>query len=294
MEKKAKEIAIVSGKGGTGKTVITAALATLIDRKIICDCDVDAANLHLILEPKVEKTTEFIGGELAKIDPEKCIRCMECVDVCRSGAIAGDPPEVIEEFCEGCAACFYVCPVDAVEMRNNKSGDLYVSKTRTGPMVHAKLGIAEDNSGKLVSEVRKEALAIAEDQDFDIIIIDGPPGIGCPVIASITGVALLIVVTEPTVSGIHDLRRVLELATRFNLSPMVIVNKFDINREITRSIEEESKKLNAKVVGKIPYREEVIDSIKEAKTLTEAGPSDIKEEIVKIWETVKKELSNHG
>lgn len=294
MEKKVKEVAIVSGKGGTGKTVITAALASLIDSKVICDCDVDAANLHLLLKPEVEKSTEFFGGELAKIDQDKCSRCMECVGVCRSNAIVGDPPEVVDEFCEGCAACLYVCPVDAVEMVENKSGDLFVSKTRMGPMVHAKLGIAEDNSGKLVSEVRKEALAIAEREGLDTIIIDGPPGIGCPVIASITGVDLLIVVTEPTVSGIHDLKRVLELAARFNLLSLVIVNKFDINREITRSIEDESKKLNARVAGEIPYSLEVMDSIRKAKTLMEAGPPEIKEEIVKIWETVKRELSNHG
>lgn len=294
MEKKVKEVAVVSGKGGTGKTVITAALATLIEDKIVCDCDVDAANLHLILKPEVERTTEFYGGELARIDPDRCSRCMECVEVCRSKAIVGNPPEVVGEFCEGCAACYYACPADAVEMVENKSGDLFVSKTRTGPMVHAKLGIAEDNSGKLVSEVRKEALTIAEREGLHTIIIDGPPGIGCPVIASITGVDLLVLVTEPTVSGIHDLKRVLELAARFNLPSFVIVNKFDINREITGAIEDESRKLNARVVGEIPFSLKVMDSIREAKTLVEAGPPEIREEIVKIWETVRKKLSNHG
>jgi MinD superfamily P-loop ATPase len=294
VEKKAREIAIISGKGGTGKTVITAALTSLIENKVVCDCDVDAANLHLILKPQVERSSEFFGGELARIDPEKCTRCMECVEACRYDAIVGDPLEVVEEFCEGCAACYYVCPADAVSMFENKSGDLFVSKTRMGPMVHAKLGIAEDNSGKLVSEVRKEALAIAEREGLDTIIIDGPPGIGCPVIASITGVDLLVVVTEPTVSGIHDLKRVLELASRFNLPSLVVVNKFDINKEITGAIEDESKKLNARVAGEIPYSLKVMDSIREAKTLVEAGPPEIKEEIVKIWETVKVELSNHG
>jgi MinD superfamily P-loop ATPase len=290
VEKKAKEIAIISGKGGTGKTVITAALATLADKKVICDCDVDAANLHFIMKPDVKETRDFIGGEIARIDGDKCTGCMNCVEVCRWDAIAGEPLAVIDEFCEGCAACFYVCPADAIVMDENRSGELFVSDCRFGPMVHARLGIAEDNSGKLVSEVRKEALAIAEEKGLDTIIIDGPPGIGCPVIASITGADLVILVTEPTVSGSHDLKRALELAARFNITAMVIVNKFDINREIAKSIRHESEELNARVVGEIPYREEVIDSIRMGKTLTEAGPSDIKDEIVKIWEDVEREL----
>lgn len=290
MEKKAKEIAIISGKGGTGKTVITAALATLAERRVICDCDVDAANLHFILKPDIKETRDFIGGELARIDGDKCTSCMNCVEVCRWDAIDGEPLTVTEEFCEGCAACFYVCPSDAIVMDENKSGELYVSDCRFGPMVHAKLGIAEDNSGKLVSEVRKEALAIAEEKGLDTIIIDGPPGIGCPVIASITGADLVMLVTEPTVSGAHDLKRALELAARFNITAMVIVNKFDINREIAKSIRRESESLNARVVGEIPYREEVIDSIREGKTLMEEGPSDIKDEIVKIWEDMEREL----
>jgi MinD superfamily P-loop ATPase len=292
VEKKTKEIAIISGKGGTGKTVITGALSSLVENKVICDCDVDAANLHFLLKPEIKETRDFIGGEIARIDEDKCTQCMKCVEVCRWDAIAGEPLIVLEQFCEGCAACIYVCPVDAIVMNENKSGELFISESRVGPMVHARLGIAEDNSGKLVSEVRKEALIIAEEKGLDTIIIDGPPGIGCPVIASITGVNLAIVVTEPTVSGAHDLVRVLELTAKFRLPTVVIVNKFDINRDITESIKDESKKYGSKVVGVVSYHEGVIDSIREAKTIIEAGPPELKVEITNIWEIIKKEHLN--
>jgi MinD superfamily P-loop ATPase len=288
--KKTKQIAIISGKGGTGKTVITAAFSGLAERKVMADADVDAANLHLILSPDVKVSRDFVGGEVAEIDQDICTMCMECVEACRFDAIDGDPLVVIDEFCEGCAACFYVCPVDAIKMREHESGKLFISETRMGPLVHAKLGIAEDNSGKLVSEVRKEANAVAKERDLDLVIIDGPPGIGCPVIAAITGVDLAFVVTEPTVSGVFDLKRILELTSHFEIPTLVSVNKFDINLENSRSIEDEARKLGARVVGEIPYHEGVIESIKEGKSLIEAGPDEVRDEIIRIWDEVEKAL----
>ncbi len=288
--KKTKQIAIVSGKGGTGKTVITAAFSGLAERKVMADADVDAANLHLILSPDIRVIRDFVGGEVAVIDQDICTSCMDCVGVCRFDAIDGDPPVVIGEFCEGCAACFYVCPVDAIKMGEHESGKLFVSETRMGPLVHAKLGIAEDNSGKLVSEVRKEANAVAKERDLDLVIIDGPPGIGCPVIAAITGVDLAFVVTEPTVSGVFDLKRILELTSHFEIPTLVSVNKFDINVENSRSIEAEARKLGARVVGEIPYHEGVIESIKEGKSLIESGPAEVRDEIIRIWGEVEKAL----
>ena len=288
--KKTKQIAIVSGKGGTGKTVITAAFASLANNKVMADADVDAANLHLILSPDVKESRDFVSGEVAEIDQDICTMCMECVGACRFDAIDGDPLVVIDEFCEGCAACFYVCPVDAIKMREHESGKLFISETRMGPLVHAKLGIAEDNSGKLVSEVRKVANAVAGEKDLGLVIIDGPPGIGCPVIAALTGVDLAFVVTEPTISGVFDLKRILELTSHFDIPTLVAVNKFDINIENSRSIEAEARKLGARVVGEIPFDEGVIESIKGGKSIIEAGPAEVRDEIVRIWGEVEKTL----
>ena len=288
--KKTKQVAIVSGKGGTGKTVITAAFAGLAGGKVMADADVDAANLHLILSPDVRESRDFLGGEVARIDHDICTSCMDCVGACRFGAIEGEPPLVISEFCEGCAACFYVCPVGAIEMSGHESGKLFISETRMGPLVHAKLGIAEDNSGKLVSEVRKVANAVAGEKDLGLVIIDGPPGIGCPVIAALTGVDLAFVVTEPTISGVFDLKRILELTSHFDIPTLVAVNKFDINIDNSRSIEAEARKLGARVVGEIPFDEGVIESIKGGKSIIEAGPAEVRDEIVRIWGEVEKTL----
>ena len=283
---KINQIAIVSGKGGTGKTTIAAALSSLFDKKVIADCDVDAANLHLILNPEVKIARDFFGGELAMIDPDTCTNCMKCVEVCRYNAIndslGNRPPVVIDEFCEGCAACFYVCPVGAIKMKKHKSGELYISETKNGPMVHARLGIAEDNSGKLVSDVRKAANKLASERNLDTILIDGPPGIGCPVIATVTGIDLAIVVTEPSVSGMSDLKRILELTSHFNLPTRVIINKSDINPDITKAIKDEAKKRDADVVGELIYHEGVIDTIREGKNIIESGPEEIRDEIISI------------
>jgi MinD superfamily P-loop ATPase len=228
-----KELAIVSGKGGTGKTSLAAAFAALADKKVLVDCDVDAADLRLVMQPEVMRKEAFIGGQKALIREEDCTACGLCVVNCRFRAITYPPsaegtamvkPRINPIFCEGCRVCERICRVGAVALEPNESGQWFVSGTPYGPLVHARLGIAQGNSGKLVTLVRHEAKAIAEQRGLDLIIIDGPPGVGCPVIASITGVDLVLAVTEPTLSGRHDLQRVVELAAHFRIPVMLCIN----------------------------------------------------------------------
>jgi MinD superfamily P-loop ATPase len=288
------QVVIISGKGGTGKTTLTAALAYLMEDKVVCDTDVDAANLYLLLRPKVHETRDFFGSERPAVDREKCIRCGRCAEVCRFDAFAFDPegfPSVREEYCEGCGACLEICRPQAITMTPHKSGELYISETDAGPMVHARLGIAEDNSGRLVSEVRKAAAKIAQERRLAHVLIDGPPGIGCPVIASVTGTTLAVAVTEPTVSGAHDLTRILSLTAHFEVPSLVVINKFDINTDMSDRIAREAERAGAPVIGKIPYHEGVIDSLRKKKSLIEAGPEEVREEVVRISEEVMKRLN---
>ncbi|MBN1883110.1 MAG: 4Fe-4S binding protein [Deltaproteobacteria bacterium] len=291
-------IVVVSGKGGTGKTTVTAALSILAENIVVCDADVDAANLHLILKPQVIESRDFFGIKLASIDESLCTGCGECLDACRYDAIVPDPIRVVESFCEGCAACFHVCPVNAVTMKPHQAGELYISRIashsdgRTDiPMIHARLGIAEDNSGLLVSEVRKSADEMAETDHLETILIDGPPGIGCPVIASLTGSNLALVVTEPTVSGVSDLERILELCGHFRIPTRIIINKCDINEELCRTIERVAEDAGGKVIGRIPYDERVIESISRKTTVIEAGPESIAREIRSVWDRVTGEIA---
>jgi MinD superfamily P-loop ATPase len=290
------QVVIISGKGGTGKTTLTAALAHLMERKVVCDTDVDAANLHLLLSPTVKETRDFFGSERAVVDRDTCTRCRRCVDACRFDAFVTDAegyPYVRDEHCEGCGACLEVCGPLAVTMIPHKAGELYVSETVTGPMVHARLGIAEDNSGRLVSEVRKAATKIAQERELSTILIDGPPGIGCPVIASITGTSLAVVVTEPTVSGAHDLMRILGVTAHFEIPSLVVINKYDINTDMSEKIKREAGSVGAPVVGRIPFHEGVIDALRKRKSLIEWGPGEVKREIGRISKEVEKRLSDH-
>ena len=246
-----KQLTVISGKGGTGKTTLTAAFAHLADNPVIADCDVDAADLHLLLAPQHIKQEPFWGNQLASIDEEQCSRCGLCEEICRFGAIRSF--HVDHTSCEGCGVCAYVCPEKAVSMKERLSGQWFISDTKEGPMVHAKLGIAAENSGKLVSLVRQAAKDLAEQEKRNIIIIDGPPGIGCPVIASIGGVDLVLVVTEPTLSGIHDLKRILEVAEHFGIKAYVCINKFDINPENAQLIADYCREKGHEVIGEIPY-----------------------------------------
>ncbi len=286
-----KELVIISGKGGTGKTSIVSSFATLAENKIMVDCDVDAADLHLILKPEIKKTTEFFSGKKAEIIKDKCIQCGRCIEVCRFDAISKD--FIVNEIgCEGCGTCFYQCPIDAVKFEQTKSGEWFESDTRFGKLVHARLGIAEENSGKLVSEIRNYARLLAHREGQDLIIVDGSPGIGCPVIASISGASLVVVVTEPTLSGLHDAQRVLKLTKHFNIPACMCINKFDINLDMTKQIEDFCKKENIEIVGKIPYSKDFTSAMIKEQSLIEFSPDGkISTEIKNMWGKIENKLS---
>lgn len=286
-----KQLTVISGKGGTGKTTLTAAIATLSHSHVLADCDVDAADLHLILEPTVEKCEDFQGGKTAFIDADACVQCDECVKMCRFDAIHNYTVDSIS--CEGCGVCAQVCPQGAVSMQKHVSGQWFVSHTRAGYMVHARLGIAEENSGKLVTLVRQQAKLIAEKEHKELVIIDGPPGIGCPVIAAITGVDLLLAVTEPTLSGMHDLQRVLGVAQHFNVPVMVCINKYDINPLNASKIEEFCREHDLEVAGKLPFEKNVTKAMVNKKSIIEYNCGEVTEEATRLWETVSKRLSNN-
>jgi len=278
-----KSITIISGKGGTGKTILTASFAALAESKVMADCDVDAADLHLILKPEIQREEIFEGGKAAQIDQVKCVNCGECIAACRYDAISDDFA-VDPINCEGCALCYNICPVEAIKMKASMQGRWYISKTRYGPMVHAKLGIAEENSGKLVALVRQQARLIAERDNLDYIIVDGPPGIGCPVISSITGTDLAVVVTEPTVSGLHDLQRVVGLANHFGIRSLVCVNKYDLNVQFTNQIETYCRNNGAEFLGRIPFDTVVTEAMVNGKAVVEYSEDGaVSKEIKRIW-----------
>ncbi|OYD15209.1 (4Fe-4S)-binding protein [candidate division WOR-3 bacterium JGI_Cruoil_03_51_56] len=285
--KKVKQIAVISGKGGTGKTVLTACFAVLAESKVLVDCDVDAADLHLLLHPEIQERHEFNGGSVAFRDPGKCTGCGKCLEVCRFDAVKEDF-DIDPVACEGCGFCVHVCPTEAIAMRKCINGEWFVSKTSYGPMVHAALGPAEENSGKLVSIVRKRAGEIAEKTGAGYVIADGPPGIGCPVIASITGADLVLGVTEPSLSGIHDLERVAGVASGFGIRMCCVVNKFDINLENSRVIETWCEKHGITVAGRIPFDDAVTKAMVAGKTVMEFGPCPAGKEIRKVWQKVEE------
>ncbi|MFH0702216.1 MAG: ATP-binding protein [bacterium] len=280
-----KELVIISGKGGTGKTSIVASFAALAKNKILVDCDVDAADLHLILNPEIKRSTEFYSGKNAEIKLEICTSCGKCLEICRFDAISKDFI-VNETKCEGCGACFYHCPFQAVKFESKKSGNWYDSNTRFGKLIHAKLGIAEENSGKLVTEIKNYARIVAKQNKLDFIIVDGSPGIGCPVIASISGAHLVIIVTEPTLSGIHDAKRVFELAKHFKIPACICINKYDINLELTDKIEIFCIKNNIKLVGKIPYSKDFTRSMIKSLSIIEYTDNPLTDELKNIWNKI--------
>ena len=256
-----KQLTILSGKGGTGKTTLTASLAVLARNAVLADCDVDAPDLHMLLHPEVIKTQEFKGSKLAVINKTKC---------------------------DNCGVCAAICPSDAITMIERISGYAYISKTKYGFMAHALLSPGESNSGKLVTLVRQNAMTLSEKENNDLIIIDGPPGIGCPVIASVSGVDLSLVITEPTMSGIHDLQRTLQLLKHFNVKPLVCVNMYDINKENTNKILAFCEENTIKVVGRIPFNPKVTEAMVNGKTIVEYAPeSDVAKEIEKLWDNCK-------
>ncbi len=293
-----KEIVIISGKGGTGKTSITGSFAALAKSAVFADCDVDAADLHLILSPEIQQEHDFISGHEAIIRQENCGRCGACKTVCRFDAVHvvmnGRTGEVDYEIdplsCEGCGVCVRMCPAGAIDFPESHCGHWYISDTRFGPMVHARLGIAAENSGKLVSRVRKEARKIAEDRNLKMILVDGPPGIGCPVIASMTGTDAVVVITEPSLSGCHDLERVLQLAGHFQIPVLVCVNKWDINPEMTERIEKLATENKAELLGRIPFDRAVTDAQVAGISVVENGNGEAAQSVREVWEQLCRKV----
>jgi MinD superfamily P-loop ATPase len=286
-----KELVIISGKGGTGKTSMVSAIASLAKNKVLCDADVDAADMHLIMAPEIINSEPFKAGREAKIDKVKCIECGLCRELCRYGAISEDfTVDPIE--CEGCGVCHYFCPEKAISFEQKVCGEWFISDTRHGPMVQAKLGIAEENSGKLVTLVRRETKRIAEERGLDLIITDGAPGVGCPVIASIGGASAVLIVTEPTVSGVHDMKRVAELASFFRVPAMVCVNKYDLNKGKTEEIKSFPDTHDIHYVGQIPFDTVFTRAMVEAKNIFEYTPdSEVCAEVKNIWKRVSESLN---
>jgi len=281
-----KELVVISGKGGTGKTSLMAAFASLAKNKVLCDADVDAADLHLLTDPEIKKRYDFQGGGIAVIDPDKCTQCGLCRELCRWEAIS-EQFEVDSIECEGCGVCVDFCPEQAIDFPLKTCGQWFISNTRFGPMVHARLGIAEENSGKLVTLIRQEAKKLAEKQNLNLLITDGPPGIGCPVIASIGGATALLIVTEPTVSGLHDMERVAQLADHFKVPAMVCVNKFDLNTDQTQAIEKLAKEKNMTVLERIPFDPIFTKSMVQGKTIFEYNTeSTVGQAVKQLWRKI--------
>jgi MinD superfamily P-loop ATPase len=281
-----KQILVLSGKGGTGKTILTASFASLAKNKVMVDCDVDAADLYILLKPEIKKRHDFIGGKVAIIDENLCIKCGQCKSVCRFEAVADDF-QIDSVSCEGCGFCSQVCPVGAIKMVDNISGEWFISNTKYGYFVHAKLGIAEENSGKLVAKIRDEAKKLADAKKADFVIIDGTPGIGCPVMASLAGIDLAVIVTEPTVSGIHDMKRVIELTKHFKITAKVVINKFDLNLENCEKIKTLCDDNNIEILGQIPFDKIVSKSIVLCLPLVEYTDGEVSQEIKNIWDKIK-------
>lgn len=285
-----QELVVISGKGGTGKTTLLAAFASLAENKVLCDADVDAADLHLILDPKVRERHDFVSGHTAEINPEACTQCGLCRELCRFDAI-GENFQVDPISCEGCGVCYYLCPENAIAFPPNTCGEWYVSDTRFGPMAHARLGIAEENSGKLVTLIRQQGKALAQRDGLELLLTDGPPGVGCPVIASLGGATAVLIVAEPSVSGRHDMERVAQLAAGFHIPAMVCINKFDLNPEQGAAIEAYAEKKNIAVMGRIPFDPMFTKAMVMGKTLFEYnGHSEGSGAVRSIWEKVAQRL----
>ena len=282
-----KQIAIASGKGGVGKTSLAAAFASFA-KAIFADCDVDASNLPLIFKPEIKEKHDFYGMDLANVDDAKCIKCMECYNACRFDAIT-EEIKIIEEKCEGCGVCEHVCPVDAIEMVQRKSGEVYISKSRFGWIVHAELKAGEETSGKLVSVVRQKAMEVAKENGYETIIIDSSAGIGCPVIASITGVSIVVIVVEPTMAAIHDMKRIMDVANHFKIPYVVCINKYDLNEEKALEIEKFCNDNGIEIIGKIPYNNAFTHAIVNGKSVVEYDEK-LASLMKEIWENVERKI----
>ncbi len=285
-----KELVVISGKGGTGKTSLAGAFASLVSDQVLCDADVDAADLHLLMAPTILERHDFRGGGVACINPVLCTACGSCREKCRWNAIS-DQYKVDEIECEGCGVCAWICPSEAIVLREKICGEWFISDTRFGPMVHARLGIAEENSGRLVTLVRQQAKTLAEKRGHSLMITDGPPGIGCPVIASIGGATSVLIVAEPTVSGFHDMERVAQLAAHFRVPALLCINKFDLNIEQTQAIENKASEQGIRVLDRIPFDPTVTYAMVQGQTVLEYdGSSPAAKAIHQIWSDIADDL----
>lgn len=283
-----KTLTVVSGKGGTGKTSILACFAHLARDKVLADCDVDAADLCLLLHPRIKKSFQFKGGKLAVIDKRKCTQCGKCERVCQFEAVKDYTVDPLS--CEGCSLCYRICPEHAIRIEEKITGWVHISDTKYGPLLHARLEIGEGNSGKLVTKVRNTAERVAQEEGLEFILIDGSPGIGCPVIASLTGVDLALIVTEPTLSGVADLERIGGVCNHFGIPWVVCINKFDINEENTERIQTMCNQQGIPVVGKIPYDISFTRAIVAGIPLTEFSSNTSADKIKKMWERICSQL----
>ncbi len=295
-----KELVVISGKGGTGKTSVVASLAVLAGKAVLVDCDVDAADLHLVLEPRILRHEAFTAGSKARIKPGHCTACGKCEELCRFDAIYFDGPgngKVPRTFrvdtiaCEGCGVCFDFCAEKAIEFEPAVCGQWFVSEARCGPMVHARLGVGAENSGKLVTQLRRAAQQVAAEKRRDLILCDGSPGIGCPVIASLTGASLALFVVEPTASGEHDFRRVAQLALQLGVPGILAVNKADLNEEVTTRLENLAAQQGIAPVGRIPYDRAVTQAQIARQTVVEHSDGPAAQAIRRLWAKVEKRLS---
>jgi MinD superfamily P-loop ATPase len=286
-----RELVVLSGKGGTGKTSIVGSLAALAGNRVMADCDVDAADLHLLLNPSIKQKEEFWSGQYAVIDSEKCTECGLCSELCRYNAINNFEVDPIA--CEGCGFCSHICPAGAINMKENMAGYLFISDTKYGPLVHAKLGIAQENSGKLVAKVRQQAKKLAAESGAEYIICDGPPGIGCPVVSSLSGATMALLVIEPTLSGIHDMERVLGVCRHFNVPAAVCINKFDINEDNTHDIENYCRDNNVEIAAKIPFDNVVTAAMVKGIPVVEFSEGAVTQEIIKLWEKLSQLLNKN-
>ena len=288
-----KQITVISGKGGTGKTTLVGSFAALAENKVIADCDVDAPDLHLLLHPGIIEQKEFKGLKVAVMDKTLCTECGICEETCRFNAIALTEESgyaVNPARCEGCGACVFSCPQEALTLKERVSGYAFISKTNYGTMAHAELNIAEETSGKLVTVVRNRAQQVAEKEQRELILIDGAPGIGCPVIASLTGVDLALIVTEPTMSGLHDLERILDVTSHFGIDSIVCINKYDINEENSRRIADFCRQRGIEVVGNIPYDSVVTEAMVAGKPVIVFSEGAVSDAIKDVWKVIAKNL----
>lgn len=284
-----KEIVVISGKGGTGKTSITASFAKLgAEEIVVADCDVDAADMHLVMSPQIQHTEDYYSGFVAEINKNKCIECGACIDTCQFGAISQDL-EINQYKCEGCSYCSEICPVHAINMKELCIGQYFISKSRMNNyLIHAKLGIGADNTGKLVAIVKKEARKIAVENNIDTILVDGSPGIGCPVLSSLTGANLVCIVTESSLSGFHDLKRVYEVVKKFKIKACCLINKYDLNTDVTKQIEDYLSKENIVHLANLPYMSNFSDAMVEGKTIVEKENTKHSQLLKDSWQKIKE------